>query len=191
MIPTNSADDASSHTTIFPNSTMSSPEGLLASSPLGARVLDAIVLQDLPPLPPSNSNGNLGNLTTTGMGTMTPTSTIHKRQLSSSSLRSTDSPILEVIVPHSENDMITPNRSNVTIGMDQLNRLDASGGGGDQVDPVDQYYHSTQQSLDYSNPSLDNDQPSDEFSLSIQPSDECSISITASTSDEYLNEYLF
>ena len=47
------------------------------------------------------------------------------------------------------------------------------------MDPADQYYPSPQRSLDYSNPSLD-DQPSDEFSLPIQSSDEDSTNLAVS-----------
>lgn len=65
--------------------------------------------------------------------------------------------------------MTTPNRSNITIGMNQLNQLGAVGSKSqvNAMDPADHYYHSPQRSLDYSNPSLD-DQPSDEFSLHIR-----------------------
>ena len=64
---------------ILPNSTMSSPEGLL--SPEGSQVLDRIALQNLPTLPPSNSYGNISTINN------------NEQQLSSSSLLSTDSPI--------------------------------------------------------------------------------------------------
>ena len=108
--------------------------------------------------------------------------TIHEQQLSSSSLFSANSPISKVIVPHSENDMTTPNQLNVTIAMSHLNKVGNDGSGNHanttnlaesadqgQVHPLDQHHHSAQQLLDYSNPplSLDDQPPFDEYSLSI------------------------
>lgn len=65
--------------------------------------------------------------------------------------------------------------------MNQLNRLGAVGSKSqvNAMDPADQYYPSPQRSLDYSNPSLD-DQPSDECSLPIQSSDEDSTNLAVS-----------